>query len=156
MSDELSPIAQAQAGFHLGEELLRAYTPERYVLAQAMGLSWPYIGEDGVSQMTSTGMYAGHPKDVAILLWVLRLKDAAEQTPDELRAREWNVSKAMLNPKGAVVAAIGWAASAGYLMPQTQPFEEASKLFYEITNPVEAAKFQVSQGAEGDDSGPKL
>lgn len=149
---ELPAIAKAQAGFYLGEERLRDYSPERYVIAQTMGMIWPYLGEEGITQMQGTGVYPGLPRDMSILLWVLRLKDPAEQTPEEIKSREWNTSRAMNNPKGATVAAIGWASTMGYLMPQTEGFETASKLFFDIAVPPERAKFQVNGGNEDRES----
>lgn len=154
MSDDQKPsaFALAKAGYELFGEKLTAYSPERYIIAQAMGMLWPYPGDGAMAQMQATGIYPGMIKDIALLLWVLTLKEPSAQTKDEVKMRAWNTSRAMIDPKGATSAAVQWAASLGIMEPQSDKFTEASTLFFDIVQPAEEAKFTAEAQSSEDES----
>lgn len=159
MTDEnqSSPIVDAKAGFALDDLMLRAYSPERYVLCQRLGMLWPYPGEGATAQMIATGLYPGMMNDIAILFWVLTLPKASEQTAAQTKAREWNTSRAMQKPQEAGAEALEWAAYIGIMDPKSEKGEAAMEKFFDIVKPAEDAKFTTEGNTGGEEeSGPKL
>jgi hypothetical protein len=109
-------------------ERLQPYTPSRIVAAQAMGLLYPKIGNDGLAQLKKTGLYPGELKDIIIVLWLCRLK-AKEQ-----------VIEARLDPIAAYEDAEKWAGKIGLCDMTSDAFAYGLLVFQNIMNEIGASK----------------
>lgn len=142
---------EQSAGFELFGKRLKPYTAQRYVAAQGMGLLYPFVGDDGAEQIERTGLYPGIFKDAAICLWICSIDVASDQTAEQVRAGEWNVSRAFDKPKEAKEAAFAWAERNGVFDPYNPNAAEAKAIFQRVVQPVEAAKFGVNSPGESGD-----
>lgn len=118
-----------EAGGHvfLGEKL-QPYTPSRIVAAQAMGLLYPKIGNEGLAQLKKTGLYPGELKDIIIVLWLCRLKTK------EL------VSEALMDPLAAYAEAENWAGKKSLCDMTSDAFGYALLTFQCIMNEIGESK----------------
>lgn len=107
----------------LGERL-QPYTASRIVAAQAMGLIYPKIGNDGLAQLKKTGLYPGELKDMIIVLWLCRLKEKEE------------VSAALMDPIAAYDAAEKWAGEIGLCDMTSDVFAYGLLVFQNIMNEI--------------------
>lgn len=155
---------EAKAGYTLFGDPLAGYSPSRKVAAQTMGLLYPYVGEDGSAQMERTGLYPGVLKDTIIVLWLCTLKDPSQQTREDLRAGEWNPSRAFNSPREALEEAIRWGESKGIIETSSDRFQVAMQTFQAIVTGVTASEFTIHvvdkdgteiEGSE-EDEGPKV
>lgn len=151
-SDEA--FLQAKAGFTFKGEPLLPYSASRKVAAQSMGLLFPFVPDAEEAQ--ETGVYQGMLADVIIVIWLCSLKNASEQTRDEVKAGEWNPSKALSKPQAAMEAAMEWAEKTGLADMNSETFLEAYKTFMAILTGISLSEFEVDAGngspqPEGDD-----
>jgi hypothetical protein len=109
-------------------ERLQPYTPSRIVAAQAMGLLYPKIGNDGLAQLKKTGLYPGELKDIIIVLWLCRLK-TKEQVAD-----------ARLDPIAAYEDAEKWAGKIGLCDMTSDAFGYGLLVFQNIMNEIGESK----------------
>lgn len=156
MQNEPSEIAIVKAGFEFLGEPLKPWTPSRKVAAQSMGMLYPFIGESGSKQLDAAGHYPGMTKDIVILLWLCTVKDAADLTRDEVRAKVWTPSRALMNPSEAMLEAMAWAEINGVSDVYSKAYEEAVFIFPQIAAPPEAAQFKIegSEPAPAQGDGP--
>jgi hypothetical protein len=118
-----------ESGGHLFmSERLQPYTPSRIVAAQAMGLLYPKIGNDGLAQLKKTGLYPGELKDIIIVLWLCRLK-TKEQVAD-----------ARLDPIAAYEDAEKWAGKIGLCDMTSDAFGYGLLVFQNIMNEIGESK----------------
>jgi hypothetical protein len=145
---------KAKQPLELFGEPLRAYSASRKVAAQTMGLLYPYVGDAGAERMQRTGVYPGALKDVIIVLWLCSIQDASEQSRDQVRAGEWNPSKALQKPEAAVDVAVEWASEKGLADIDSKEWTEAFAAFISIVQPVADSEFNVTTNpAPGDSEG---
>jgi hypothetical protein len=152
-------FVSAKAGFQLFGELLKPFTPSRKVAAQSMGMLYPFVGEGGLDQMNATGSYPGMLKDVIVCLWLCTLKDPSDQTLQEVKAGEWNPSRAIAKPTQALESAMGWAEKLGIMDMNGKKYREAAQVFMAIVSGVSASEFHlvVEDAVEGEeDDVPKV
>lgn len=131
------------SGHILFGEILRAWSASREVAGRAMGLKYPFIGEDGMKALESSGSYPQQLPDTIIALWVCTLPDATELSREEARAKPWTPAKAFSNPGDAMEAAILWADGKGFASLMSPKFPEATETAANIINEYMAAKFVV-------------
>lgn len=131
------------AGYNPFGEPLRPWTASREVAARAMGLKYPFIGDDGMKALESSGSYPQQLPDTIITLWVCTLPDAIDLTREEARAKPWTPSRAFTNPVDAMEAAIAWADAQGFASLMSPKFPEATMTAANIINNYMEAKFVV-------------
>jgi len=147
---------EAKRGFELFGDPLHSYSASRKVAAQAMGMRWPFIGEDALAQFQATNMYPGALRDCAIVLWLCTIQDPSEQSLEAVKAKEWNPSRALTKPDDARTAALEWADKAGITDTAGAKFSEAFQVFFAIVSGVDSATFKIEVeklGNEKDESG---
>lgn len=149
------PFLEAQAGFQLFGEPLAPFSPSRKVAAQSMGMLYPFIGESGQAQYTSTGVYKGAVKDVCILLWLCSLHDRMDQTVDALRKGDWNPDMALMRPDEALGHAILWAQVKGVMVFDSPEWQEAYGVFSAIVSGMSASEFEVGLDKVKHQDGPR-
>lgn len=110
------------------KERLQPYTPSRIVAAQAMGLLYPKIGNDGLAQLKKTGLYPGELKDIIIVLWLCRLKTKEQ------------VAEARLDPIAAYEDAEKWAGKIGLCDMTSDAFGYGLLVFQNIMNEIGESK----------------
>lgn len=162
MSDETDQEPDADkehesisAGVKLFGERLQPYTAQRYVLAQSMGLLYPFVGEEAGETLERTGIYPGIWKDAAIAIFVCRIGHASEQTKEQFDAGEWTIERAEIRPAEAKEAAMKWAKENGIFNPYDKRNAEAKLAFQQIVKPVEDAKFNVRATGSQPEPEPK-
>lgn len=145
---ELQPdsFSAAMAGSSFGDLELDPWSPPRKIAAQSMGMLYPLIGEEGMEQLQSTGVYAGALKDTIIYLW---LTAAGLKPADIMRAQR--------KPREAWERAQRWAEEREILNMAGDPFMRGYKLFSEK---MEAEQQALSRpdlpGQNGDSDDPKI
>ena len=163
MSDENTDhFVEALAGFELFGNPLQPYSPSRKVAAQAMGMLYPFVGDSGAAQMERTNTYPGMILDMAICLWLCTLDNSIDQTREQVKAGEWNPSKAMRSPDLAREAAIVWATENDMVDATGDGFSDAMQVFFAIVTGVEASQFKLQvdgkdpEPSESEGDGPKV
>lgn len=136
---------EAKRGFELFSADLKPYSASRKVAAQAMGMRWPFIGEDALAQFQATNMYPGAIRDCIIVLWLCSIQDPSEQSLEAVKAKEWNPSRALSKPDDARTVALEWADKAGITDPTGPKFAEAFQVFFAIVSGVDAASFTLER-----------
>lgn len=125
---------------------LSPYTRRRYAAAQAMGLLWPYIGEEGLRQYELTHQYPGMVKDAAIVCWLCSTPHASE--PEGMKPGVFSVERAAMNPVSAFERCFTWAEEHGLFDPQDPRYAEAHAAFGRIVSAVEESRFEVEIDGE--------
>lgn len=143
MPEHEAAFVRAKAGFELFGNPLFKYSASRKVAAQAMGLLYPFVGEGGSRQIESTGLYPGCTKDTIIVLWLCSIKDTIDLSKEEVKARAWSPSRAVISPPAALEAAMEWGEQVGICDSSDAKFLEAYQTFMAIVTGVEASKFRV-------------
>lgn len=149
MLDETSPFPttpseayqQALAGADfLGRELL-PWSPARSVAANAMGLGYP-LPPDAVEQLRTRGFYAGAMRDLIIHAWIRTVPNASEQTPEQIKAREWTVQRATRTPHEAWEAALAWGEVHGLTDLDSEASAQAYRLMLSTLIGVALSEFE--------------
>jgi len=146
----VDPAIRASVAVPLFGKPLAPYTRRRYAAAQSMGLLYPCIGDEGLAQYQSTGLYPGQVRDVILLLWICLTPHEADLTEQQRRAAVLSVESALAAPRRAAALALAWGEAHGLLDPDDPRFAEAHAAFTAIVAPVEESRFEVSiAGAQG-------
>jgi hypothetical protein len=150
---EDSAFIAAKRGFELFGQPLKHYSASRKVAAQAMGMQWPFIGEAALAQLQATNMYPGALRDTALVLWLCTLPDPSDQTMEQVKAKEWNPSKALSKPDDARDAALAWADKTGITDTAGSQFAEAFQVFFGIVSGADASQFTIEVEKVAGESG---
>lgn len=137
-----NPIIPGQRYTLFGEEL-RPYSASRKVAANAMGMIFPAIGEEGAKRFEAGKPYDGFLKDAILCLWLCSIPDARDLTKDEMRAGQWTPQRAIDQPEAAKESAFEWADGKGIADMASEQFVEAGQVALAILLKVEAAKFTL-------------
>lgn len=115
---------------------LQPLTPQRFIVAQAMGLTWPIpksaYRKDG-------GLYKGELADAIITLWLCTLAVDGSAA--------WTVKRAQREPEEALDAATEWAEQQKISHPQSKEFWAAITTYEKIVLEVTRAYTEPTEGA---------
>lgn len=116
------------AGRKLGEWKLKPFSASREVAAQAMGLHYAYVDAAGKARFKRTAIYPGALRDVIIIMWLCIVAD-----DDQIEA-------AGVEPKVYSKIANDWAGSVGLLDTESELWQDAFILFFQIVDEVWASR----------------
>lgn len=153
-------FVEAHAGYTFHGLPLGPYAPAVRVAAQAMGMIYPFVPEEGAAQHTATGMYPGQLWDIICLLWLLTLKCSLDLTLEEVKAKVWTPMRAFSHAQEAREVALAWAAQIGMVDTTTPIFAEALQVFMAIVQGVDVSDFRLQVEGEaaftGEDDSKKV
>lgn len=136
---------------------LAAYSPARMVAAQAMGLKYPMIGEEGAGSVEKTGSYPGMLKDMIIVLFLCATPDKGKPQAAGLQPTGLNsINFAVVNPETALEMAIGWADSMNICVASSPRYNEAAEVFGVIVSEPITQEFSVKSSDSGSSEPPNV
>ncbi len=134
-------FATAIQGESFAGQPLKPWNPSRKIASQAMGMLYPFIGDDGFESLERTGLYPGAQRDVIIFMW-LRVQHNDSRGSD---ISESTVMRAQRKPREAWALAEEWAASAGLVETSSREFEEAYQIFTQKMSGIETLQGRPPQ-----------
>lgn len=124
----LDDFTAAAIGNEFSGQQLQPWTPPRKIAAQSMGMLYPLIGDAGMEQLQTTGIYPGALKDTIIYLWL-----CSKPTPADIQ-------RAIRKPQEAWNAAQQWAETADLVDLTSEAFVSGYQLFTEKMAAEQAAR----------------
>lgn len=139
MKDDLSPDELQAQAFQAAKEGYMLFgvhydypTTGRIRAADAMGKTWPAIGEQGAERCAASGKYPGMLTDIIITLWLATIKHASELTAEEVKAGKMTMERASLTPQQALQQAVTWAELNGIALNDGEAYGEAYTVYWQI------------------------
>lgn len=116
----------------LGDLRLKAWTPERIIAAQDLGMIQPNLGKEGWAQWKRTQLYPGAVKDTIIFVYLSTLDDELLDSATYEEARKMGIKR-------------------GLHKSDSKTFWEAYTKFLEVLNEQHAATTKPKATDEDDD-----
>lgn len=120
---------------------LEPWTPDRSIAAQALGMIYPALGDEGWASVKRSGIYPGAVRDVALALWLCSL------TPEQVLDAE------IAGPLEAKKSSTVFAGKYGIADAKKQSFWDALSLFMDMQREINESVTVPEKTVDPEESG---